>query len=58
VYVCAEENDIVVVLRVTWPEELNIFWEACADFHVPLFQFHRDSHTYPKYLNCFAFCSF
>jgi hypothetical protein len=37
VYVCTAENFIVLVHRVTWPEEVRLFWEAYADFHFLLF---------------------
>lgn len=54
VCVSTEEKLFVIVLRVTWPKEPNVFWEACADFHFLFFLFQRDCLIYPKIILCFV----
>lgn len=36
-----------------WPEELNVFQGACANFCFPLSQFCKDGYIYPKILTYF-----
>jgi hypothetical protein len=53
-----EESFIVLVSRFIWPKQLNVFWEACANFYFPFFQLCGDSHIYPIHLIYFVFNTF
>ena len=53
-----EDPGLDVVPRFMWRKQLNVLWEACANFHFILLQFYKNGHTYPECLMCFVFYTF